>query len=138
MATKFRETIERMDASLFPCTPHFSDYPSGCCGDTSNLLLQFLYDNGIKSEYVNGSFYEDVGDHCRERSHAWLEIEDYIVDITADQFDDVSEKAFVTQDKSWHSKFKEQQRRFETLEDAGPSEERLKTIYQNILDNIGG
>ncbi|MBC2932935.1 hypothetical protein [Nocardioides sp. zg-1228] len=36
------------------------------------------------------------------RTHAWLEQDDVIIDITAYQFDDIDEPIIVTTDRTWH------------------------------------
>ncbi len=63
----------------------FRKFPLGQCGNTSDILAQYLIDNGIKNiEYVNGTYYgEDFEDRC---SHTWLYINNSVIDITADQF----------------------------------------------------
>lgn len=38
-------------------------------------------------------------------SHAWLERGSWIVDITADQFPDVTESVIVTQDRDWYNRY---------------------------------
>lgn len=63
----------------------FAKFPKGQCGITSELLAQFLIDNGFDSiEYMCGTFRGDQ--HEEIQSHAWLIIEQNIVDITSDQF----------------------------------------------------
>ena len=42
------------------------------------------------------------------QSHAWLEYEGWILDITADQFEDINDKVLVRKDRTWHSQFKGQ------------------------------
>lgn len=63
----------------------FRDFPTGQCGRTSDLLAQYLIDNGFSQiYYVNGTYYyPDVFD---SQEHAWLEVKGLIVDITCDQF----------------------------------------------------
>lgn len=38
-------------------------------------------------------------------SHGWLEIGDYINDITSDQFDDGKEPVYVGKDRTFHDKY---------------------------------
>lgn len=83
LAEKFRAAIECAKEHEEKDNLHFFQrFPSGCCGDTSDLLAQYLSDNGIKTFQVRGDFYEP-----EPQSHAWLSTEDNIViDITGDQF----------------------------------------------------
>jgi hypothetical protein len=45
-----------------------------------------------------------------EQSHFWLEVGGYIVDITADQFDESLDPVIVTRDRTWHDQFQFQTR----------------------------
>ncbi|MBK3640474.1 hypothetical protein [Streptomyces sp. MBT33] len=96
-ATAFRQAIiECPDTGLIS----LRDFPNGSCGDASPLLGQFLQEQGHGEWiYVSG---------CREgdfHSHAWLERDGWLLDITADQFPDVDEPVLLTQDRTWHSQF---------------------------------
>jgi len=101
LATQFRKAIERCDLKNLPVT--FDAFPLGSCGDTCILLGKWLEQNGYEDfDYV-------VGER-EERSHAWLEKNGIIVDITADQFDDKLPTVIVSHDHSWHSQFIEDER----------------------------
>jgi len=85
-------------------TGHMEAFPRGACGDCSLIIGTYLLKNGFQNvEYV-------VGVDDGEQSHAWLECDGVIVDITADQFGAGIQPIIVTKDKSWHSKFKGQKR----------------------------
>lgn len=63
-------------------TTLFTDFPKGCCRDTSLLVNLFLIEGG----YSNATYcYKEIDDYIP--SHAWLEYDGYIIDITADQFE---------------------------------------------------
>lgn len=66
----------------------FRKFPTGQCGHSSDMLTQYLIDNGVKNvDYVCGTYYSDNPDdpdNCQ--SHAWLVVNELVVDITADQF----------------------------------------------------
>lgn len=63
---------------------YVSDFPSGCCGDTSEVLSTLIFDKfGVIPRLVRGEnskLHEDFG------SHVWLEVDNLIIDITLDQF----------------------------------------------------
>jgi hypothetical protein len=87
----------------------FGSFPSGCCGAVSELLAVFLQVRGHGAfTYVCGLWFDsDFG----SSTHAWLEQEGCIVDITQDQFDGRGSQAFVTADRSWHdSHFAQQEK----------------------------
>jgi len=86
LANQFREAIEvAKEAREFYKDIVFRNFPIGCCGDTCDLLAQFLLDNDIEIYCVRGTYrdgsFEDI------QSHAWLLADNQIIiDITGDQF----------------------------------------------------
>lgn len=85
-AVRFREAIERAkEAGEFDSDFTFLRFPCACCGDASDLLAQYLLENGIESTYVCGNRYFDDPEEGTQ-SHAWLLVGRFIVDITGDQF----------------------------------------------------
>ena len=104
---KFRRALELCPKRLLSIA--FQDFPHGSCGDASLLLGKYLEDSGLNDfEYVSGEFYDSDGQY---RSHAWLEKENLIIDITTDQFIDRDESVFISTDKTWHERFKIKHRR---------------------------
>jgi hypothetical protein len=72
-----------------------------------------------------------------ERTHAWLEKDGVIVDITADQFDDAECPVMVTADDSWHRQFVVERRRPVGSTTAMPEiEGELKNTYQAIREEM--
>ena len=57
-----------------------------------------------KFDYVVGIRERD------ECSHVWLEQGSIIVDITADQFEEIESEVIITTDGSWYQQFKEEER----------------------------
>jgi hypothetical protein len=95
-ATRFRAAIESCDKRSLPIT--FERFPRGSCGDATLLLGKYLEESGFgKFNYVLG---ERNGN-----SHAWLENDEVIIDITADQFLDMPHQVFVACESEWHSSF---------------------------------
>ena len=78
----------------------FDDFPTGSCGDASILLGEYLYELG-HGEWTYRSGFREVG----VQSHAWIERNGWLLDITADQFDEISESVWLTRDRSWHEQF---------------------------------
>lgn len=98
LATKFRTAIDlALESGEFDSDSTFCRFPRACCGDTSDLLAQYLLRNGFKVDYVCGMYWGEPNENGQ--SHAWLMVDDYIIiDITGDQF---KEKAtFLNYDKS--------------------------------------
>lgn len=68
-ATQFKNVmmdLKRVGAFEKDCV--FRSFPRGCCGDTCNLLAEFLLSKGIETIYVSGDF--------NGQSHAWLVVKD--------------------------------------------------------------
>jgi hypothetical protein len=95
-AHRFRAAIVRTVLNL----PSFAAFPSGSCGDTSELLGQYFSDSGLGQWIYRTGF-------TTSRTHAWVEQNGILVDITADQFPDWDEPpaVIVTRDHSWHDKY---------------------------------
>lgn len=86
LASLFRTAIDlAVNASEFDNDSSFNRFPHGCCGDASDLLSQFLLENGIRTYYVCGTYRSDCPDNFQ--THAWLLTKNQvIIDITGDQF----------------------------------------------------
>jgi hypothetical protein len=102
LATSFRAAILATDPNEVDAEVRFivADFPKGVCGAICFLLGHYLRQNGFpEAEYVNGIRPSD------RESHAWIEIGSLIVDITGDQFTEISEPVIVTADSTWHRLF---------------------------------
>ncbi|WP_024773020.1 hypothetical protein [Aquimarina macrocephali] len=82
--------------------PYSEAFPLGCCGAASRLLESKLKKEGFENvRYVN---------HWRGgKSHAWVEYKDYIIDITADQFEGEENERIIIKEKDksdFHKQFK--------------------------------
>ena len=80
----FRKAIEAAQTN-YELGEFFRKFPTGQCGHSSDMLAQYLIDNGIGPiTYVSGTYY---GDDSEDRwCHAWLVVDGLVVDITGDQF----------------------------------------------------
>jgi hypothetical protein len=79
------------------------NFPEGCCGNVSqDFLIHRLVAAGFKETvYVNGT-------SAKYPSHGWLEYQDYIIDITADQFPEITEPVLIVkkEESVFHKQFK--------------------------------
>ncbi|MEZ7501495.1 hypothetical protein QO189_03310 [Psychrobacter sp. Arc29] len=105
---QIRKILENFDKSDFDNTTTFyrsSGFPKGCCGDATDLIgLYLLKFHGIESEYVCG---EGLINNSYQ-SHAWLLCQGYIIDITADQFNDIGynlPKVLIQVQSDFHDSF---------------------------------
>lgn len=108
---KFRTAIENaMEKGEFVSDFSFSHFPCGCCGDSAYMLAQYLLENGIESVYVCGNRYFDELEEMAQ-SHAWLLVNELIVDITGDQFKDdssyynYSQRVYIGKEDAFHKLF---------------------------------
>jgi len=111
-AKRFRRCLEELHSELGIVFKSFPDY---ACADSSHLLGEWLTEQGVSGlEYVCGEI----------QGHAWLELDGLIIDITLDQFEGHTEKVYVSEDRSFHSKYGELFRQQHLLEDP------IKSHYQ--------
>ena len=116
-AAAFRRALE-----MIPRTDRgvsLADFPQGSCSDAADLLGTYLRERRLgEFEYVSGERqYRD--EPSRRRSHAWLEQRGLIIDITADQFEEVDDPVIVTRDSSWHRSWTQTHRRVADFRVAG-------------------
>lgn len=99
---QFRHAIKQSRVrQMDPC---FLRFPTGSCGDASELLARYLVEKGfLEVHVVNGERF--LREKETYESHSWVEVDGVIVDITADQFGDMAESVVVTTDRIWHSQF---------------------------------
>ncbi|WP_141505724.1 hypothetical protein [Paenibacillus luteus] len=126
ISNHFRDAFENMSIEFFPDSSFFSRFPSGCCGDSSHLLAKYFKDSGLSPYYVCG--------WKGSQSHAWIQVDNLIIDITADQFDDVSDRVILTEYSVWHSEFVVSDRYLSDFEQHNvQSAKRYGIIYENVL-----
>jgi len=84
-------------------TRQFKDFPSGCCRDASVILGIILGNNGIKNlKYCS----RDIDSNFP--SHSWLEFNEFVIDITADQFGSKFPSVIVSNETSTQKLHKKQ------------------------------
>lgn len=80
----------------------FERFLIGCCGNVSHILGCFLISQGHKNvRYFAGE--RTVNEQYQ--THAWLEWDGWIIDITADQFADGPSAVFMKRDTEFHRSF---------------------------------
>ena len=140
LVCNFRKALEAASvAGEFYHKCVFSGFPKGCCGDTCDLLGQYLISHGIKTGYTSGVWY---GSNNNQHTHAWLVREDgLVIDITGDQFSDDSQfynfnfPVYIGEETTFHQLFQERSSRarlpFHKLGCMEPH--RLPRIYNKIM-----
>jgi hypothetical protein len=104
-----RDTIESIPKDAFPSNTAFkmclTQFPKGCCGDTARLVaLHLSLKFGADCTYIAA---RGLGDN-REESHAWLQHNDHVIDLTADQFNSRGfslDKVVYSKTSEFHSLF---------------------------------
>ncbi len=98
-ATNFRNAIEAISPSL---GISFDSFPRGSCGDAAPMLGTYLIEQGLgEFQYMQGNYGSEAEENWS--SHAWLQSGEIVVDITADQFPDVSDPVIVQEGSEWHA-----------------------------------
>jgi hypothetical protein len=128
----FRSAIEKIKEKL---SITFTNFPRGSCGYTTILLGTYLLEKKL------GHFYYTQGDYYKSHnewsSHAWLQQGDLIVDITADQFEEINQKVIVTKISGWHQNLNGNIQRVANYKIyEGYSLNVLKNDYTLILEQI--
>jgi hypothetical protein len=86
---------------------HIDAYPRGACGHCAELLAFHLNQRfGIVPDYVCRVFYGEDGGHLS--SHAWLDLNGLILDISGDQFGWPA--VIVTRDSPLHDRGRDEER----------------------------
>jgi len=102
LATSFRTAIMESDPKVLIIT--LRNFPRGACGDATLLLAKYLEENKCNHfEYICGK--------KEHQTHAWLERDGLIIDITADQFNNQNSPVIVSKDHTWHLQFEVESRR---------------------------
>lgn len=105
-AAEFRSALNAIEDRHWRAV-YIERFPCGACGHCSELLALYLLDRfGITADYVCREFYSDAGE--RETSHAWLEWNGLIIDISGDQFGWPA--VIVTRDRSQYDRGIDEQR----------------------------
>lgn len=80
-----------------------ASFPLGTCGPVSELMGRIVLERlGVEGIYVCGECHPDLKS---QTSHAWLEVDGLIVDLTHDQFEGTGLTGWVHESSEWHAKF---------------------------------
>lgn len=86
---------------------HISNFPKGWCGDASRYIKRRLHEQlGIDFIYHSGCMR--TPESTNTYNHAWLEYDNLIIDITADQFNHLgfsNSPIIITTDRTFHDLF---------------------------------
>lgn len=112
--------------------PYFPPFPHGWCGCVSRVLGAWL-----TNSFPGNEFFYICGN--QSGSHAWIEYNGIILDITADQFDDSNDAIIVklSKESKFHQLFTIENKRLCHIEDVNYQEEsiiyqRAKKVYSQL------
>jgi len=126
-ATSFRNALERCHKSLN--VDGFKDFPNNSCGLTSSFLGTFFKDQGF------GVFEYFIAD-VPGGTHAWLQKNDIVIDITADQFDHITDRVIVSNSSIWHQSLDAESQGEADFRDGGISLKEDELAYKTICFEI--
>jgi hypothetical protein len=123
-ACRFRTAIDKCDKNKL--SDNLKKFPIGSCSAASYLLAQFL-----KNEFGTFDLLHSERHVPKFQTHAWLQKDNLIIDITADQFDGQNQTVSVVSSSEWHNTFKVRDCKHDP---ALPS--YLQDSYNEILKHI--
>ncbi|MEE0958054.1 MAG: hypothetical protein UH734_08255 [Ruminococcus sp.] len=151
LASQFRSGIElAKEEGKFREYP-FNQFPFGCCGDTSDLLAQYLFNHGITCWIVSGTYsFENLrnpSEYLDFYTHGWIELNGKIfVDITADQFNNNPDFAlcnmpscYVGKTNDFYDLFLQDinyRKSFRNLQELNNAFPRLQELYNIIIRHV--
>lgn len=84
LAIRFRTALDRVDRAIWQRVT-VTSFPKGACGHASELLGRHLRERlSVEPTYVAKD--NDAPGGSWRGSHAWLELDGLVIDITGDQF----------------------------------------------------
>ena len=111
IASNFRSAIlEAKYNREFNSRDRMSNFPSGCCDDSCDLLAYYLDTTyNIHTRQRNGRYCDN--DFYNTTNHVWLVMdEDTIIDITGDQFrfcTEYAKEVYVGKENSFYKKLED-------------------------------
>jgi hypothetical protein len=97
LVNRFRHALNKLDWGSMPIS--FRRFPTATCGNISDILANYLQSKGVNDiKHVCGVLPDG-------QSHAWLVVDLYIIDITADQFPCVTQEVIFSKSSDFHRKF---------------------------------
>lgn len=127
IASEFRAAIEQSDRAKLPAS--FAEFPRGSSYDAALLLGTHLLALGYEDVTQKSGLHPSGG----YPAHAWLEVAGSIVDITADQFIEISEPVIVQSGSAWHEAFDDIQVEIEDYRDLDAASVGTFGVYHAII-----
>ncbi len=127
LATDLRDELEKLhkEGELIG---ELRSFPTGCCGYVTTALFHFLKEKKIKGNYVLGKKDITRG----QITHAWLQIDGLVVDITADQFNQEQRQVvYVGPPDGWYASW-EQHTQDDTQVPEGQEERQIMTVLNGL------
>lgn len=132
MADHFRKAIETIPVDTLPVCMQL--FPRGACGDTSLLFGAYLVDHSVSGfKWMSGSRGDVRNDTWT--SHAWLQRDDLVVDLTADQFPDTPAGVIVMCPSPWHAQFNGEERGSGDFR-GWSNVDQLTRLYRRLLQDL--
>ncbi len=98
----FKTAIESSNPSARPIG--LREFPFGSCSDASFILGSYLKHLGY-GEFKHICGQRGTHEDNSWTTHAWLEKNDLIIDITCNQFEEVTEDLIISDSSIWHLSF---------------------------------
>ncbi|GHJ45846.1 hypothetical protein Cs7R123_31880 [Catellatospora sp. TT07R-123] len=133
---RIAEIAARYRRAILDSSPHLvelgvmNNFPAGACGQACLLLGEHLWSRGQGLWRLASGMRPGEGPIV---THSWLVRDGLVVDITADQFDDVDTPVVVTLDDAWYQPWDRLGSRWARLDGtSGQDTPSLRQAYDHI------
>ena len=85
----------------------FGNFPDGLCQVTTRLFAKHMQEEHGAKNLIHIDATRETDQPNQLQHHGWLLVDTYLVDLTADQYEEVDEKVIVEpmENSEWHRSF---------------------------------
>lgn len=137
-ALAMRRAIERAPLGRYDSIMH--TFPRSCCKVASQMLARYLATHARVPlvQFVSGRRHGEP--YCKGgwQAHVWVEAGGVIIDITADQYDEMIHPVIASHDSDWHETFQVRSRipYGEMMQMDGAYARRFERMYREVTQRM--
>lgn len=133
-AHRFRRALDNaLAAGEFAEHPALMTFPTGTCGIVSALLCRYLRDRGLGDWQNVSAVRRSPTTGEWQRTHAWIQRDHIIIDMTADQFvGEGRSSVWVGEADAWYRSWEVVGLNSNGVEESGMNREAYETALQYV------